>query len=74
MDAAQPADFEELGVMILASYKGMDITSERLGKEHLARYGLEWGSSDANDSWIHFQSLTLEHEYIGQQDALLQPR
>ena len=50
MDSAQPTDFEELGVMILAAYKGMDITSERLGKEHLPRYGLEWGSSEAKDS------------------------
>ncbi len=50
MDTAQPMDYEELGVMILASYKGMDIASERLGKEHLARYGLEWGSSEAKDS------------------------
>ncbi|MCJ1451117.1 hypothetical protein MMC28_001452 [Mycoblastus sanguinarius] len=49
MDTAHSTDFEELGVMILASYKGMDITSERLGKEHLARYGLEWGSSEAKD-------------------------
>ena len=50
INSAQPTDFEELGVMILASYKGMDITSERLGKEHLARYGLEWGSSEAKDT------------------------
>ena len=49
MDSAQPTDFEELGVMILAAYKGMDITSEKLGKEHLARYGLEWGSCEAKD-------------------------
>ena len=49
MDSAQPTDFEELGVMVLAAYKGMDITSERLGKEHLPRYGLEWGSSEAKD-------------------------
>ena len=50
IDSAQPMDFEELGVMVLAAYKGMDITSEKLGKEHLPRYGLEWGSSEAKDS------------------------
>ena len=49
MDSAQPTDFEEFGVMIMAAYKGMDIVSERLGKEHLPRYGLEWGSSEAKD-------------------------
>ena len=49
MDAAQATDFEEFGVMIMAAYKGMDIVSERLGKEHLPRYGLEWGSSEAKD-------------------------
>lgn len=49
MDSAQATDFEEFGVMIMAAYKGMDIVSERLGKEHLPRYGLEWGSSEAKD-------------------------
>ena len=49
MGAAQATDFEEFGVMIMAAYKGMDIVSERLGKEHLPRYGLEWGSSEAKD-------------------------
>jgi len=50
MDGAKPADLDELGVLMFAIYKGMDNTSEWLGRENLSRYGLEWGTPTIGDS------------------------
>jgi hypothetical protein len=50
MEGVKPEDLEELGMMILASYKGMDITCEWLGRENLPRWGLEWGTPGTRDS------------------------
>ncbi|KAH7036247.1 hypothetical protein B0J12DRAFT_678674 [Macrophomina phaseolina] len=38
---AGPDDLEELGVLIMAAYRGLESTAEWLGKSHVARYGLE---------------------------------
>jgi hypothetical protein len=50
MDGVKPTDIEELGMMIMACYKGMDLTCEWLGKENLSRWGLEWGTVQTRDS------------------------
>jgi hypothetical protein len=50
MVGAKPADLDELGIMILAVYKGIDITCEWLGRENLARWGLELGTPGTRDS------------------------
>jgi hypothetical protein len=44
VEGIKPEDLEELGIMILALYKGMDITCEWLGRENLYRLGVEWGT------------------------------
>jgi Fungal Zn(2)-Cys(6) binuclear cluster domain len=41
MDGTKPADLDELGVVLLATYKGMDVTCQWLGRENLARWGLD---------------------------------
>ncbi|OJD35878.1 transcription factor cys6 protein [Diplodia corticola] len=38
---AAPSDLDELGVLIMATFWGMEPTGEWLGKGHLARFGLE---------------------------------
>ncbi|TAQ86116.1 hypothetical protein B7494_g5558 [Chlorociboria aeruginascens] len=50
MEGVKPEDLEELGMMVLASHKGMDITCEWLGRENLPRWGLEWGTIGTRDS------------------------
>jgi hypothetical protein len=50
MDGVKPTDIEELGMMIMACYKGMDFTCEWLRKENLSRWGLEWGTVQTSDS------------------------
>ncbi|KAE8454262.1 hypothetical protein EG329_005187 [Mollisiaceae sp. DMI_Dod_QoI] len=41
MAGVKPTDLEELGMMIMACYKGMEFTCEWLGKENLRRWDLE---------------------------------
>ncbi|EKG09998.1 GsfR2 [Macrophomina phaseolina MS6] len=38
---ARPDDLEELGVLTMAAYRGLESTAEWLGKSHVARYALE---------------------------------
>ena len=45
MEGANPEDLEELGIMIQAVFKGMDIICEWLGRENLHRLGVEWATS-----------------------------
>lgn len=40
MDGAKPNDLDELGIVILTCLKGMDITSQWLGREKLEQLGL----------------------------------
>jgi hypothetical protein len=40
MDGVKTNDLDELGIVILTGLKGMDITSQWLGSEHLERWGL----------------------------------
>jgi hypothetical protein len=42
MNGVQPNDLDELGVVILAGLKGMDITSHWLGRDNLEQWGLDW--------------------------------
>ncbi|KAF4615870.1 hypothetical protein G7Y89_g15243 [Cudoniella acicularis] len=49
MEGVKPEDLEELGIMIQAVYKGMDIICEWLGRENLHRLGLEWTTSETRD-------------------------
>ncbi|KAE9370004.1 hypothetical protein N431DRAFT_508914 [Stipitochalara longipes BDJ] len=49
MEGVKPEDLEELGIMIHALYKGMDIICEWLGRENLHRLGVEWTSSETRD-------------------------
>jgi hypothetical protein len=45
MEGVKPEDLEELGITIHALYKGMDVTCEWLGREHLHVLGVEWTTS-----------------------------
>ena len=45
----KPEELCELGVMIMATIKGMEILTEWLGSANLAKYGLEWGSAETKD-------------------------
>ena len=50
MADAKPEDLDELGILMMATYKGLDITSEWLGKDNLQQYGLQWSSAGTNDT------------------------
>jgi hypothetical protein len=45
IEGAKPEDLDELGIMIQATFKGMDIICEWLGRENLHRLGVEWATS-----------------------------
>jgi hypothetical protein len=45
MEGVRPEDLEELGIMMQAMFKGMDIICEWLGRENLHRLGVEWTTS-----------------------------
>lgn len=50
MAPVKPSDLDELGVLMIATIKGMDWTSEWLGRANLHKYGLEWGSKETTES------------------------